>query len=200
MSASSGKFIGSGIIASLLASLCCITPLLAIVGGASGALSTFSWVEPFRPYLIGLTVVFLAAAWYQRLKASKAATECACEGDEKPSFWRTNAFLTVITVLAVLLLTFPYYASMFYAKPNIETSVTQADFKQTLNLQIEGMTCTGCEAHVNQEVSKLPGILNVTTSYEKGNALVTYDSTKVKPSAIVKAAQKTGYSVNLRKQ
>ena len=43
---------GVGIFAAIAASLCCITPLLAILAGASGIASAFSWLEPARPYLI----------------------------------------------------------------------------------------------------------------------------------------------------
>ncbi len=200
MSSSATKIIGSSVLASILASLCCIAPLLAILGGAAGAVAAFGWVEPFRPYLIGLTAILLAAAWYQRLKARKAAIACACEGEERPSFWKSNGFLLVITALAILLLSFPYYASMFYSKPNLEVSTAQTGFKHTINLQIEGMTCTGCEAHVNKEVGELPGIYQVKTSYEAGSASVTFDSAKVRPDDIVKAAQKTGYSVSLKEK
>ncbi|HEY1054273.1 MAG TPA: heavy metal transporter, partial [Emticicia sp.] len=45
----------AGILTAFATSLCCITPVLALLGGASGLASSFSWIEPFRPYLIGLT-------------------------------------------------------------------------------------------------------------------------------------------------
>ncbi|MBF8965507.1 mercuric transport protein MerTP [Pontibacter sp. FD36] len=190
------NLIGGGLLAAVFASLCCIAPLLAVVGGATGALSTFSWVEPLRPYLIGVTVALLAGAWYQRLRKPKADVDCACDEEEKPVFWKTKAFLLVVTVLAVIFLAFPYYADAFYEKPAYaETS--QETVKQTLHLQIKGMTCTGCEAHVNQEVGKLPGIMGVSTSYEQESATVTYDSTQVQPSTILEAARKTGYVVKL---
>ena len=59
---------GTGLLAALAASLCCITPLLAIVGGLGGVASTFSWLEPLRPYLVALTVGVLGFAWYQQLR------------------------------------------------------------------------------------------------------------------------------------
>ncbi|MEC3965274.1 hypothetical protein VM932_07290, partial [Muricauda sp. SYSU M86414] len=36
--------------AALLSSFCCITPVLALVAGTSGLASTFSWLDPIRPY------------------------------------------------------------------------------------------------------------------------------------------------------
>lgn len=57
----------SGILAALAASLCCIAPLLAIFGGVSGAATYFNWVEPYRPYIIAITILIFAFAWYQKL-------------------------------------------------------------------------------------------------------------------------------------
>ncbi len=59
----SKAFTGLGIFAAIAASLCCITPLLALLAGASGAASSLSWLEPARPYLIGLAIYYLGFAW-----------------------------------------------------------------------------------------------------------------------------------------
>ena len=65
------KLIGAGLLTTIAASLCCITPVLALIAGTSGLTSTFSWLEPFRPYFIGLTILVLGFAWYQKLKPKK---------------------------------------------------------------------------------------------------------------------------------
>lgn len=72
------KKILTGIIASLGASLCCITPVLAVLAGSAGLASTFSWLDPFRPYFIGLTVLVLAYVWWEKLKP-KEEISCECE-------------------------------------------------------------------------------------------------------------------------
>ena len=64
----SGKLAVASILSAVTASLCCITPVLALISGASGVASTFSWLEPFRPYLIGITVLVLDFACTQKLK------------------------------------------------------------------------------------------------------------------------------------
>ncbi|PRY08400.1 copper chaperone CopZ [Pontibacter ummariensis] len=196
MRTSPTKLLGTGLLAALLASLCCIAPLLALVGGVTGAISAFGWVEPFRPYLAGITVAVLALAWYQRLKAEKSAAACACEGKAKPTFWKSNKFLLAVSCVALLLLAFPEYAGAFYKQQHVAKAANvQTDFTQSVKLQVKGMTCAGCEAHVNQEIGKLPGVFSVSTSYEKGSAVIKYDSTKVKPMQILQAARKTGYLV-----
>ena len=83
------KLIGAGLLTAIAASLCCITPVLALVAGTSGLASTFSWLEPFRPYFIGLTILVLGFAWYQKLKPKKQI-DCNCETEEKPKAFSTQ--------------------------------------------------------------------------------------------------------------
>ena len=111
MNKKSNKLVGAGVLSAVAASLCCITPVLALISGATGVASTFSWMEPARPFLIGITVLVLGFAWYQKLKPRTAEEiECACEEDEKPSFWQSIGFLGIVTVFATLILAFPNYA------------------------------------------------------------------------------------------
>ena len=181
------------------ASLCCITPVLALLAGTSGLASTFSWLDPLRPYLIGLTVLVLGFAWYQKLKPQKQV-DCNCDTTEKTPFIQTKKFLGIVTVFAGLMLAFPTYAHIFFPKTEKQTIVTEQANIQTAEFTINGMTCTGCEEHVNHEVNKLTGIINTTVSYENGNAIVEFDKTKTDIQEIEKAIAKTGYSVTDKKE
>ena len=185
----------AGLLTAIAASLCCITPVLALLGGASGLASSFSWIEPFRPYLIGLTVLVFAFAWYQKLKPQKQV-DCDCEADNKKSFWQSKSFLGIVTVVAGLLITFPYYAKAFYPKPQEikvvvvdKTNIQQAVFK------IKGMTCESCTQHVNSEISKVNGIVTFQTSYENANSIVKFDNSKTSVDSIAAAINSTGYKV-----
>jgi copper chaperone CopZ len=185
----------AGLLTAVAASLCCITPVLALLGGASGLASSFSWIEPFRPYLIGLTVLVFAFAWYQKLKPQKKV-DCDCEADNKKSFWQSKSFLGIVTVVAALLIAFPYYAKAFYPKPQEpkvvvvdKTNIQQAVFK------IKGMTCESCTQHVNSEISKVIGIVAFQTSYENANSIVKFDNSKTSVDSIAAAINSTGYKV-----
>ena len=193
------KLIGAGLLAAITASLCCITPVLALIAGTSGIASTFSWLEPFRPYLIGLTILVLGFAWYQKLKPQKEI-DCECETDEKPKFIQSKKFLGIVTVFAIIMLAFPYYSSIFY--PNIEKQIIVVDKSdiKTMEFKISGMTCASCEEHVNHEVNKLNGIVNSKASYENGNAIVEFDKTKTNETEIEKAINATGYKVTNKKE
>lgn len=188
------KLAVTSILTAITASLCCITPVLALIAGTSGVASTFTWIEPFRPYLIGLTILVLLFAWYQKLKPEKEI-DCECETDEKPKFMQSKTFLGVVTVFAIVMLAFPYYSSMFY--PNSEKQIVVVDKSniKTTEYKISGMTCASCEAHVNHEVNKLNGIVNSKTSYKNGNAIIEFDVTKTNELEIEKAINSTGYKV-----
>lgn len=188
------KLVITSLLTAITASLCCITPVLALIAGTSGVASTFSWIEPFRPYLIGLTILVLVFAWYQKLKPEKEI-DCECETDEKPKFIQSKTFLGIITVFAIIMLAFPYYSSIFY--PNTEKQVIVVD-KSNIKIteyKIDGMTCASCEEHVNHEVNKLNGIINSNTSYKMGNAIIEFDKTKTNKREIEKAIISTGYKI-----
>ena len=196
---SDNKLIGTGLLTAITASLCCITPVLALIAGTSGIASTFSWIEPFRPYLIGLTILVLGFYWYQKLKPQKEI-DCECETDEKPKFIQSRKFLGIVTVFVIVILAFPYYSGIFY--PNTEKQIILVDKSdiKTTEFKISGMTCASCEEHVNHEVNKLNGIVNSTVSYENGNAIVEFEKTKTNETEIEKAIKSTGYQVTDKKE
>ena len=186
----------TGIFTAVAASICCITPVLALIAGTSGIASTFSWIKPFRPYLIALTIIVVVFAWYQKLRPkAQEEIDCACEDDAKPSFWQSKRFLLIVTLFAALMLAFPYYSNRFYAQPTKDiVYVSQSNIKKH-TFEVDGMTCAGCEAHVESAVNKLDGIISVKASYENANTLVEFDKTKTDLPAIRKAIESTGYKV-----
>ena len=60
---------------------------------------------------------------------------------------------------------------------------------------IQGMGCAACEPEVEGAVAKLVGVQFVKASCKMKNAVVTYDSTKVKLDLILQAIKQTGYTV-----
>lgn len=191
------KLLGAGIVSAVAASLCCITPVLALISGTSGLASAFSWMEPLRPYLIGITILVLVFAWYQKFRPrTQGEIECACDNDEKTPFMQSKTFLGIITVFAVLMLAFPYYAHIFYPSNNQKEViiVNETDINE-VSFDIEGMTCTSCASHIEHEVLKLPGILKIEASYEKGSAVIQFDLTKISKKDIEESINKTGYTI-----
>ena len=195
--------IGAGVLSALAASLCCITPVLALIAGSSGMAASFSWLEPARPYLIGITVVVLGFAWYQKLKPKKAdQIDCDCDEDDlpagkagKPSFLQSKKFLGIVTVFAAIMLVFPYYSHIFYPETKANIIIVDPNNIQQAQLDISGMTCPGCEEHIKHAVGELPGFIEATANFRKSSATVKFDKSKSTIDDVVAAINETGYEV-----
>lgn len=201
-----GKVAGAGLLVAISASLCCVTPVLALISGTSGVASTFSFMEPFRPYLIGITVLVLGFAWYQKLIPMAIGTRtaeeiaCACEDNTssmaaKKPFMQTKTFLGIVTVFAALMLAFPNYSAVFYPKTEKQVVVVDKSDIQTVHFTVSGMTCTSCAVHIDHEVNKLEGIVSSKASYEKGDVFIQFDSSKTSVEEIEKIINATGYTI-----
>ncbi|MDX1479214.1 MAG: mercuric transport protein MerTP [Saprospiraceae bacterium] len=185
--------VGVGVIAAIASSLCCITPLVAILAGSTSLAASFQWVEPLRPWLIGATIAALGLAWY--LKLRPVNQDDCCDVDQA-RFWNGKPFLGAITAISILMLTLPLYAGALYPSPvaNEEVSLL-ADTTHVVELGVVGMTCDGCEAHVEQAVGKLAGIAQVHASYRDSNTVVEFDPEKTSIGEITRAIESTSYKV-----
>jgi len=188
---------GGGIVTALLASLCCITPVLAVLGGLGGIATTFTFLEPLRPYLIGLTVIVLGYAFYKAYWPKKETNiECACDTDEKPKFINSKKFLWIITAVSALLITFPYYSKALFPAGKENVVIVQSDNIVKAEIQIEGMTCTSCENSVDYVLKSEAGVIKESSSYKTGIAKVEFDKSKVTEVQLKKAIEgKVGYKV-----
>ena len=187
------KFISASLLGAVTASLCCITPFLTLIAGTSSLAATFSWIAPYRPYLIGLTLFVLGITWYQKLSTPKEI-----DGDcrpVKPRFIHSKPFLGIVTVVALLMLAFPYYFGILY--PDLGSQVISYDpsMIHRTEFKIDGMTCSGCEAPIVDEVNQLKGILHLTVSYDSSNAIIAYDPTQTNEYKIEQAINASGYQV-----
>ncbi len=190
------KLIAAGIITSLLASLCCITPLLVMLAGLGGLASSFSWIEPLRPYLIALTVLVLGFAWYGQLKNKKNKDiECDCENEEKPGFTQSRLFLGIVTVFAVLMIAFPYYSDIFYGGRATQTEMSKNGDIINLNLKVNDMTCESCALSIQQAITELPGLIDSEMDYEKEEAYIKINKKKLSVQNLIEVINQTGYKV-----
>lgn len=193
-------FRNSVIVTALLASLCCITPVLAVLGGLGGIATTFSFLEPLRPYLIGLTVIVLSYAFYKAYKPKKGTDiDCACEDEtsgKKVSFINSKKFLWIITAISALLITFPYYSKVLFPTTKENVALVQSDNIITAEIQIEGMSCTACENSVDYVLKSEAGVIKESSSYKTGIAKIEFDKSKVTEDQLKNAIEeKAGYKV-----
>ncbi len=99
----------SAVVAAVGSTLCCAGPLVAVTLGLSGAglAATF---EPIRPWFVGGTVLSLGYGFFtlrrEDTNACKPGTLCASPVARR----RMRVLLWSATVLAIPLLTFPWWS------------------------------------------------------------------------------------------
>jgi copper chaperone CopZ len=181
-----------GLFAALASSLCCIGPVLVLLAGTGGVVASFGWLAPWQPYLIGFSVVALGFAWYRHLRPQPDA--CGCDV-QKRAFWESGRFLGLITAVSVLALAYPSFSSVFGTRRLAERPLPEKAAYHVARFRIEGMTCAGCEQHVEKAVGGLAGVGWVRASYSLGNATVAFDEKRTSPEQIIQAIGTTGYRV-----
>jgi len=62
----------------------------------------------------------------------------------------------------------------------------------TISLEIEGMTCSGCSAHIEKDLKTKNGVINCSINHETGKGECTFDNEKLNSSAIVDAVNQIG--------
>jgi copper chaperone CopZ len=73
---------------------------------------------------------------------------------------------------------------------------TIAQDPSLIEVSIEGMTCTGCEQTIQNNVSKLEGIKSIKASFTTGIATIEYLPGIVDTIKIKEAITGSGYKVN----
>ena len=104
----------AGGVAAILASTCCLGPLVLILLGFSGAwIGSLTALEPYRPYFIGVALVALFFAWrriWRPAAACQPGEVCAL-----PQVRRSYQLLFgLVAFLVLIALAFPYIAPFFY--------------------------------------------------------------------------------------
>jgi copper chaperone CopZ len=60
---------------------------------------------------------------------------------------------------------------------------------KTTTIQVRGMSCGSCATAVSHLLKQVDGVREVRVSYEKGEAVVSYDPAKIAPEAIARSAE-----------
>jgi copper chaperone CopZ len=179
-----------GIISALIASLCCVGPIIILLLG----LSTVSFALSLSKYklyflLAGITFATLAIAIYLRQRSK------ACSCSYKESIKREKKFLitTLATVVSIyFLVTYiisPKAFSLLYPQKQISNEGSKNSTLNNLRfltLKIDGMYCPGCAAGIEYFLlNNVDGVVNAKMYFPSGKGEITYDPTKISKEKIV---------------
>ena len=103
-----------GAVSAILASTCCIGPLILITLGVSGAwIANLAALEPYRPALIVAALAALLVAGrriWAPIAVCTPGTVCAVPKTNR----RYKVLFGVVSALVLVAMAFPYIAPLFY--------------------------------------------------------------------------------------
>jgi len=183
--------LAGSLVASVLASACCIGPLaLGAVG--LGSLGFGAAFAPFRPWFLGLTALFLVAGFYFAYRP-RPAVACAADGTcATPSSRRgQRAVLWVVAALALGLATYPLWSTALASRPPRSPDTALA--ASTVSLEIQGMTCPACGDEIESALRKVPDVASVQVDYRAARAVIRLSAANPDLALLVAAVEKAGY-------
>ena len=101
----------------------------------------------------------------------------------------------MIRSLMILLLTSILCISHACSEKDSET-IEEPGVTKTIILEVKGMTCTGCENSIIENLTKVDGVLEVTADHKTGSARVIADSAKVNETEMIKVLSDIGYQAS----
>lgn len=96
-------------IAGILASGCCVGPLLLTAAGFSGAwIGSLAALEPYRPFFVGAALIALVFAWRAIfLRPKTCGIDDGCAAPRAQTVYKVLFWMEAILIL--LLIAFPYF-------------------------------------------------------------------------------------------
>jgi copper chaperone CopZ len=180
----------------VVASLCCILPIVFALTGLSilGAPALFA---ASRPYVLGLSFALLALGFYFAYRPAKQLylPGCTMRSEQRSS----RLLLWVTTAAAIFLAVFPYYSGSvagFLLSSSVAASGASAEATLVhATFRIEGMDCAACATAIESRLKAVAGVRTVTVSFELKRAEIDYDPHGVTVAHIEKTFEDAGYRV-----
>ena len=69
---------------------------------------------------------------------------------------------------------------------------------KTVTLSVPGMTCAACPITVKMALTRVDGVQKAAVSYEKLEAVVTFDDARTNAEALTKATENAGYPATVK--
>ncbi len=182
-------------LAALLASACCLGPLL--LGGVGLGTALVATFAPLRPYFLALSGVLLAAGFYFVYRRPKAAQACEREvcAPESRTHRMAKPLLWLATLAVAALAFFPSYGVKLVGTPAAAAPNSSATL-QTAGLKITGMDCEVCAGLIERKLLETRGVVKAEVRYPAGSATVQFDPSQTDPQKLIAVVNSTGYKAS----
>jgi mercuric ion transport protein len=182
----------AGILSAILASTCCVGPLLLVaIGLGSGAV----FVGRYHWFFLIAGMAVLTWAWAKYLR-EKTVYDC----EHKPMGGRRSGMLTLLftTVLVLGFAGLNISRYVFASAPvPAQTQAQLANGLKRIVVSVEALSCVTCEIPVRHALRRIDGVKAAYVSAATKTATVDYEPSKTNPEQLVAAINSTGYRVSL---
>lgn len=182
----------AGILSALLATGCCVGPLLLVaigLGGVAAFVGRYHWI-----FFIGGMAV-LTWAWARYLREKKM---CDCEHKTVPG--RRSGIFTLLLATVIVLGFGSLNISRYVFASAPASAQIQTQLASGLNhvvIPVEGMSCVTCEVAVRHALRRVDGVKSARVSVATKTVTVDYAAAKANPKQLVAAINSTGYRASL---
>jgi copper chaperone CopZ len=185
----------AGILSALLATTCCVGPLVLVaIGLGSGA----AFVRRYHWLFLIAGIAVLTWAWAKYLREK---TVCDCE--RKTMQGRRSGMFTLLIATVIVLgfggLNISQYVFATAPAP-VQTQTQLANGLSRAVIPVEGMSCITCEIAVRHALKQVNGVKSAHVSVASQTATVDYEPQKRDPERLGAAINSTGYRASLRDQ
>lgn len=179
-----------GLLSAMLASICCVGPILLVLVGL-GSLGVGALLSRYHWWFIGAAMLLLSVAWRSYLKeaAHCRATSCQMARGKTTRTVLTMASLVVAIFVGLNLATYASHSR----QPGARIVSSGHGRLASVVIPVEGMTCFTCERTVEATLKGLPGVRSADAKVKDAAAYVQYDAAQVSLDELIAAINKTGY-------
>ena len=182
--------LAGGFLTALVASICCIGPLIALALGI-GSFAAASWFAEWRPYFLAASFILLGGAWYLTYRRPRANAECApgeaCAA--KPARTAQKIALWIVTAIAVPAALFP----SLIRSTSVRISSPPVAGSAELRVSIPTMDCVACAKGIEVTLRRQPGVRQATVDYDSKQGVIVFDAQATTADKLVAAIDSTGF-------
>lgn len=191
--------LGGAAIAALIASSCCVGPLVLAALGIGG-LGAFVTIGSYRPYLLAVMAALLSVGFYlayRRPRGTTGVDACGCDGagPKRKRIGTTALWLVTFSVLAMAIAPTVLARSLTPARAMPASTTTQKAV-----LRVQGIDCEACAAPISRALQKVGGFHGLALNIATQSITVTYEPAPGRLEAYASAINDLGYEASLQSE
>ena len=180
------KFKGGlvGLVGGLIASLCCITPVVLIFLGLGSVSFAFSFIA-FKPYFLLASVLFLIITFFIYIKRKK----CSVRSALKSRFIWTALLAYIVLFIGSIYFLVPAVGSYVFEKKLFsEARGGNPSCNLTLDISsknLDALTCESCDAALKYSLELNRGVVSTEVDLYNSNVSIYYDKDQITSEEII---------------